>query len=165
MCCARHVRGLATFYHIDYMAARIRAESPGARVLGMPDSGFWPDDPAQGFTSTFLQMHQMQNGTAGLPAKCVAKHASNLTNCLFPQYFAGTIDTPLFPLQSIYDPLQKGKDPESHGQWLLHQLNATVWTDKPHNGGWVHSCERHCGAELLTIDHVQVIQACMCLFK
>ena len=41
--------------------------------------------------------------------------------------------------------------PQSHGQWLLAQINRTILS-KPQNGAWVHSCERHCGAELLTID-------------
>eukprot|EP01050_Picozoa_sp_SAG11_P002167 SAG11_NODE_105_length_16528_cov_4.337635_12_plen_97_part_00 len=41
--------------------------------------------------------------------------------------------------------------PQSHGQWLLAQINKTILS-KPQNGAWVHSCARHCGAELLTID-------------
>ena len=61
--------------------------------------------------------------------------SSNVSKCLFPQYFADEIETPLFPLQSIYDPLQKGKDPESHGQWLLKQFNKTILS-KQQNGAW-----------------------------
>ena len=154
--------GLATFLHIDKMSDMIHAANaakgaPRADVLGMPDSGFWPDD--QGFSKYVRAMFYMQtNGTAdaaGLPKHCQAR-ASNVTQCLFPQYFADQIKTRLWPLQSIYDPLQKGKDPQTHGQWLLDNLNRTVFStvrkDGRANGGWVHSCERHCGAELLTID-------------
>jgi hypothetical protein len=31
---------------------------------------------------------------------------TNVARCLFPQYFAGGVATRLFPLQSLYDPLQ-----------------------------------------------------------
>ena len=151
--------GLATFLHIDTMtdyihAANAAAGVAGADVLGMPDSGFWPDDTHEGFSGDFLGMWKMQAGDApGLPKHC--KWApSNASRCLFPQYFAGEITTRLFPLQSIYDPLQKGAHPQTHGEWLLAELNRTVLSTKrsPPNGAWIHSCERHCGAELLTID-------------
>ena len=82
----------------------------------------------------------MQNGTAGLPKNCKWR-AKNITRCMFPQYFADEIETQLFPIQSLYDPLQKGRDPQSHGDWLLHQITDTV-LQKPKNGGWLHSCER-----------------------
>jgi hypothetical protein len=150
--------GLATFYHIDYMNERIQNASPTARVLGMPDSGYWPDDPAEAFTSTFVDMNKMQNSTDGLDAACVAANPKNLTTCLFPQYFASMIQTPLFPLQSIYDPLQKGSHPQSHGAWLANEFTHTILSN-PKNGAWLHSCERHCGAELLTIDGIQYPRA------
>jgi hypothetical protein len=129
----------------------------------MPDSGYWPDDTNEGFSNTFRSMFKMQtNGSAdaaGLPKHCKyrtpgAFWEANTTRCLFPQYFADEIETPLFPLQSIYDPLQKGHDPESHGKWLKAEFNRTILS-KPANGAWLHSCERHCGAELLTIDGTQ----------
>ena len=141
--------------------ANTNAGAPKADVLGMPDSGYWPDDKNEGFSSDFLGMWKMQAGDApGLPKHC--KWATkNVTQCLFPQYFADEIETRMFPLQSIFDPLQKGKAPQSHGAWLLDQLNRTVLSTVPKdghgpNGAWIHSCERHCGAELLTIDGATV---------
>eukprot|EP01050_Picozoa_sp_SAG11_P002168 SAG11_NODE_105_length_16528_cov_4.337635_13_plen_329_part_00 len=103
--------GLATFIHIDAFADHIHATAPHAKVLGMPDSGFWPDDTAQGFSNTFDSMFKMQNNGSyyGMVKNCKWK-GSNMSKCLFPQYFADEIETPLFPLQSIYDPLQKGKE-------------------------------------------------------
>ena len=50
------------------------------------------------------------------------------------RYFADEIETRLFPLQSIYDPLQKGKHPQSHSEWLLDQLNKTVIKTVPKDG-------------------------------
>jgi hypothetical protein len=55
------------------------------------------------------------------------------------------IETPLFPLQSIYDPLQKGASPTTHGEWLASSINSTILS-KQQNGAWLHSCERHCGS-------------------
>ena len=81
--------------------------------------------------------------------------SENVSRCLFPENFADEVETRLWPLQSIYDPLQKGKDPQTHGEWLVNEINRTILA-KPTNGGWIHSCERHCGAELLTIDGNQV---------
>ena len=92
--------------------AGCHASAPHAKVLGMPDSGFWPDDTAQGFSHTFNSMYAMQNNKSsyfGMVKNCKWK-TSNVSKCLFPQYFADEIETPLFPLQSIYDPLQKGKE-------------------------------------------------------
>jgi hypothetical protein len=148
--------GLATFFHIDFMREQIQSKNPTARVLGQPDSGFWPD--GEGFAATFRDFFTMQNSTAGLNSKCVAAEGANVTKCLFPQYFAQMIETPLFPLQSIYDPLQKDSDRDAHGQWIINTMNATIFSN-PQNGGWLHSCERHCGAELLTIDGVHYPEA------
>merc|ERR1712216_465491 len=127
--------------------SNLKAGNPKAQVLGMPDSGFWPDDTNQRFSDIFRNMFKMQtNGTAdvaGLPKHCKDR-STNVTRCLFPQYFADQIETRLWPLQSLYDPGQKGSDPESHGQWLLENLNRTVFQKSPSedvgpNGGWVHS--------------------------
>lgn len=83
--------GLATFMHIDYMHERILASGARAKVIGMPDSGYWPDQ--EGFATTFRNMYAMQNGTDGLASECVRRNADDLTKCLFPQYFADHINT------------------------------------------------------------------------
>ena len=49
---------------------------------------------------------------------------TNVTRCLFPEYFADEITTRLFPLQSLYDPDQQRQNKQpafinAHGQWLL----------------------------------------------
>merc|ERR1712130_686115 len=147
--------GLATFSHIDYMADRIHSSGSKAMILGIPDSGFWPDEP---FSMNFRNMFKMQNGTAGLHSDCKVKNPSNPTVCLYPQYFASLIKTPLWLIQSIFDPTQKTSDKEKHGLWLLQQMQKTVLSN-PQNGGWIHSCARHCGAQLLHIDGVQVPEA------
>ena len=64
-------------------------------------------------------------------------------------------------LQSLYDPdqHQTNKTAEfinAHGKWLLATMNRTILqtkrADQRVNGGWIHSCTRHCGNQLLSID-------------
>ena len=58
-----------------------------------------------------------------------------------------------------YDPLQAKMskiDANVHGKWLLDAINATVLqtrrADGMPNGGYLYSCSRHCGGELISID-------------
>lgn len=158
--------GLATYLHIDYLADTIKAASPNAKVLGMPDSGYWPESCqySGGTQAIFPQVVTYMNVTeTNINANCMAKF-NNLTHCMFPQNFANLIDTPLFVVQSLFDPLQKDCGPEpdtsrdGHAAWLLETIQETVLS-KPQNGGFVYSCERHCGGQLLYIDGVQVPEA------
>ena len=136
--------------------ANARASKPAAEVVALPDSGWWPDDPNKRFSQLFRGWFALQdNVTDGLPKHCKWR-TSNVTRCLFPQNFADEIATRLFPLQSLYDPDQhfeakSAPEVNAHGDWILATMNATVLS-KPGNGGWLHSCTRHCGAELLHID-------------
>merc|ERR1712241_1410267 len=104
--------------------------SPHAKILGMPDSGFWPN--SSGFASTFPAMLAMQNGTSGLMSACVAAHSvtGSVESCLFPEYFAPLIKTTLFPIQSLFDPLQKNcpGGPQVRGLQMLDQMNVTIFS-------------------------------------
>ena len=46
-------------------------------------------------------------------------------------------------------------DVNAHAAWLLETMNRTIFTRKRHdgkaNGGFIHSCTRHCGAELVRV--------------
>ena len=165
--------GLATYLHADVWtdlvhASNAAAGKPSALVISQPDSGFWPSDPAMRFYEMFLGWFALQgNVTDGLPKHCKYRE-TNVTRCLFPEFFADEITTPLWVLQSIYDPLQQPCNRDDHGQWLIDNINRTVWQNAAglrraaaggtRNGGFVHSCERHCGAELLTLDgHTAVL--------
>eukprot|EP00911_Craspedida_sp_UC1_P001031 UC1_evm1s772 len=127
--------GLATYLHADRMTAYIheantKAGRPLARVSALPDSGYWPDDPAKRFSSMFRGWYALQgNISDGLPLHCKWATA-NVTRCLFPQYFADEIQTRLFPIQSLYDPLQNmapGSDHDAHANWLLASMNRTIF--------------------------------------
>ena len=155
--------GLAAFLHIDYIADTIKTSSPDARVLGMPDSGYWPDSAQYAYI--FRDFFAQGNRTVeGLNTNCVAKYgATDIEKCLYPQNFADLIETPLFVQQSLFDPLQNGTGPgdtsrDGHSRWLLDTINNTILTNRK-NGAWVYSCERHCGGQLLVIDDMQVPEA------
>ena len=156
--------GHATYLHADRITdwvhdANAAAGKPAASVVSLPDSGFWPADPNERFYKMFTGWFQMLgNDTSGLAKNCKWR-GTNATKCLFPQYFADEIETRLFPLQSLYDPLQAKMskiDPNEHGKWLLDTINATVVqtkrADGKPNGGYLYSCSRHCGGELVKID-------------
>lgn len=149
--------GLAIYLHIDHISSLVHAAGIKALILGMPDSGYWPDlEGNVGFRgSQFRDMLTLHNSTGRLPQTCQAMNPTNLSRCVFPQYFAQTIQTPLFALQSLVDPLQVKDDSQkqAHAGWLLSSMRTTVLSRKT-NGAWLHMCERHCGAELLTIDGV-----------
>ena len=110
--------GHATWLHADRMTDMIRdanrmANNRPASVVSLPDSGFWPDDPAKRFSAMFRGWFALQgNVTDGLPKHCKYLH-TNVTRCLYPEHFADEITTRLFPLQSLYDPDQhmEGKLP------------------------------------------------------
>jgi hypothetical protein len=163
--------GLATYLHADRMAGYVRAANaaarhPPARIVALPDSGFWPDDPLKRFAGIFRGWFALQgNVTDGLPVRCKWAR-SNVTRCLFPQYWADEIETRLFPLQSLYDPLQNfvnNSSPDAHGDWLLDNLNQTVLQtrrpDGTRNGGYIYSCARHCGGELLSVNGFTAVTA------
>jgi hypothetical protein len=163
--------GLATYLHADRMAGYVRAANaaashPPARIVALPDSGFWPDDPLKRFAGIFRGWFALQgNVTDGLPVRCKWAR-SNVTRCLFPQYWADEIETRLFPLQSLYDPLQNfvnNSSPDAHGDWLLDKLNQTVLQtrrpDGTRNGGYIYSCARHCGGELLSVNGFTAVTA------
>ena len=168
--------GLATYFHADVAtdlvhAANAAAQKAPATVISKPDSGFWPSDINERFYYLFTGWFALQgNVTDGLAKHCKWR-ATNVTRCLFPEYFADEITTPLWPLQSLYDPLQAPMskiDPNLHGEWLLDNINRTVWQNAAglqrakeggiRNGGFVYSCSRHCGGELLTVQgHTAVL--------
>jgi len=143
--------GLAAYMHVDTMANMIRQAGSKASVLAMPDSGFWAD--GQQWGGTFRKMLALQNGTAGLNLACRKAFPNNVNKCLFPVHFANLIHTPIFPVQGIYDPDQRGNPGglAVRGPEMLQQMSSTIFA-KPRNGGWIHSCQRHCGGTTLTID-------------
>jgi hypothetical protein len=81
-----------------------------------------------------------------IPACLTSNHLSDGKKALYVIAWDphSAIETRLFPLQSLYDPLQAKMskiDSNEHGKWLLDTINTTVVqtkrTDGKPNGWWV----------------------------
>jgi len=101
--------GLATYYHADWLASML---SPVVRLHSAPDSGFFATDPAyRKWPDALLNMVQFMNATAGLDASCVAALSAtggDPATCAFPEVVAKHISTPLFVVNSRFDPALDG---------------------------------------------------------
>ena len=65
--------GLATYLHIDSWAKVLQA--PGRKVVGMPDSGFFPYyNGTAHFSSGMHWVFRYMNSTAGVNSRCIAAH-------------------------------------------------------------------------------------------
>ncbi|XP_057802786.1 pectin acetylesterase 7-like isoform X2 [Salvia miltiorrhiza] len=114
----RSAGGLATILHCDEFRARLPNAS---RVKCISDAGFFirasdlPNaDFRQGFYASIIKFH---NISSFLPRSCTERIDSNL--CLFPEYFVGDVQTPLFLLNSAFDfyQLQNNLVPQTSPDW------------------------------------------------
>jgi len=95
--------GLATFYHADALSSLL----PAAKVWAAPDSGFFfaNETSFPSWKAGLLAMVTMANST--LNTNCVAAmtaSGSDPLTCAFPEVLAPYIQTPLFVMNSRYDP-------------------------------------------------------------
>ena len=146
--------GLATFLHCDKWAAALStATGNTAKVVCMPDSGFFVD--YEGYGAMMRNIADFQAVTAaGVNADCFAAHtATNDTEvCMLAQYSSQHIKTPTFPLQSQFDSwqyvgeLSNPTDAEfnEYGRNLTTILSSDLLAQKQH-GAFLDSCFSHCG--------------------
>jgi hypothetical protein len=98
--------GLATYFHADYIAARVPAKG---LVYALPRSGFFMDLVSVG-TGTLIYggemraVHAMTN--ASTSARCEADFPDSTWLCQFAQFVYPRVSTPTFLLQSVYDSWQ-----------------------------------------------------------
>ena len=150
--------GLATFLHCDHWADAIgKATNNAAKVVCMPDSGFFLDeDRAPQYGSKMRNVYMFQNSSsAGLNAACVTAHTAtgDPEKCIFAQWTAAHIKTPTWPLQSEYDSWQTNNvmgsgDPPTQNAFgvNLTGLVQTQLLSQPQHGVFLDSCHHHCGA-------------------
>lgn len=143
--------GLASWLHTDYYR-QILPEA--AKVVGMPDSGFFLDyESAKKYHSGMIWVFNQMNATSGVHQGCIAGHsAADQWKCMFAQHTAPFITTPMFPLQSEYDSWQTGQDLDSTDAKLINQWGANLTTLIQNNflkadnhGIFLDSCHHHCG--------------------
>ena len=113
--------GLATFLHTDQWCDAVKAVSPEAKCVGMPDSGFFLDyqDPRAKPTALsplatsntnpgnyhdgLKWVFELQNATDGVSTDCIAAYpVAEQYRCMFAEHSAAHQRTPFFPLQSKY---------------------------------------------------------------
>ncbi|CAK9004260.1 Pectin acetylesterase 5 [Durusdinium trenchii] len=169
--------GLATYLHADQWCEALQAANPSAKCAALPDSGFFLDyqDPEVPCTPPSLlgttingDYHcglkwtfHIQNATAGIDSKCVAKHTNEEWKCMFAEHAAEHIQTPVFAMQSVYDSWQVGHvegtggstKTQMLGKNITERLVKNLLGKNPKSGAFLDGCYHHCGAwNLIRID-------------
>ncbi len=105
--------GLATQLHVDYIAGRVRAVNPGARVSAIIDCGFFIDAVDVFGHAWAAEQYQsvvaLQNISSGpqVDEDCVAASAGgDVWQCFMAQFTYPFISTPIFIVQSALDAWQ-----------------------------------------------------------
>ena len=110
---------------IDEMAAMIREASPGAQVVGLADSGFFPDydsphlltkslksvdgkvtykDSKISYGTDMRGVSELMNISAGANTDCVQafrRQDGERTRCIFAEHLIPFIKTPVFSTQVL----------------------------------------------------------------
>jgi len=165
--------GLATYLHTDEWRQAIQSS---AKVVGLPDSGFFLDvqEPtvASGVGSTvpgnyhdgLRWVYSVMNATSGVNQACIAAHKPTGDDwmCMFAEHTAPHISTPIFALQSKYDKWQAGHVlgqntiplMNAMGRNITGRLEQNLINSSPVHGAFLDGCYHHCGewGEILPID-------------
>eukprot|EP00253_Pinus_taeda_P031389 PITA_31389 len=174
--------GLATFIHCDQFRDLLPRS---AQVKCMADAGFFLDSAdvagLKVFRSFNDQIVTFHGSLKHLPAACTSKMAP-ASLCFFPQYLLQLIQTPLFVVNSAYDPLQIGNilvpgiaDPNNEWQnckrnittcapWQLkilegfrnEMISDLTHVDASTTGGlFINSCYQHCQTNIQGLWHAR----------
>ena len=112
--------GLAVYLHVDYLAAKVHAVNPTARVVGAPGAGFFlgeqPPFSGSGYLQQYKWVFDASNASAAVDgfsgtndACLVARAVSNDTwRCYIAPDILPYIATPLFVSNSLSDAWQAG---------------------------------------------------------
>jgi len=105
--------GVSTYLHPSVLRARLTA--PGARVVAMPDAGFFLDHGVMApphahlWLASLTAAYSMWNATLrGDAAACAAAYAATPAYCLFPQYLHAFSTVPTFIMNSFMDTANLG---------------------------------------------------------
>jgi hypothetical protein len=171
--------GLGIYLGIDQMAAIVKAANQSIKVSAMADSGFFPDYTSDDnwmtenqypealigdrmdFSTSMKNVFKFANVSSGAHPKCIATNAKYPEKCIFAEYLAPHIVTPLFALQPQHDHWQiwhiLGKPflidlVNEFGRNLTAKLKNTLLKN-PRHGAYVDSCIHHC-TKCSTSDHM-----------
>ncbi len=149
--------GLATYYHADVLASLL---PPSTSVWAAPDSGFFvanlPGHPS--WAEGLLAMVRMSNASSALNPACAASQRAagvDPARCAFPEVLAPFIKTPLFVMNSRYDPAldsisggEGGKN-RTHvneiGRLFVADVEGALLGSSSRNAAFITACAQHCG--------------------
>ena len=164
--------GLAVYLHCDLFADMLKAAGSSARVVCMPDAGFFRMDiPTYNGVPHYTPEQQWvyaYQGVTQMDAGCVAAHAaSNDTwRCFFAEAQLPYITSPLFVTQDTVDswqmvnilalPCNPGLPPSNPKGCndtyiaVMDDFHASMLAayapllNSPTNGGFLSTCYQHC---------------------
>jgi hypothetical protein len=166
--------GLSTYLHADTWKAAL----PSAKVVAVPDSGFFLNYNAtstkpphrQTYGAMMRWVFNRMNGTGGVPDACVAANPSDPALCIFAEVVSKTLKTPTLAQQSTYDSFQVDailQQPASNasainafGALLAARVQAALIGSSPDHGVFLDSCFHHVGEwNDITIDDQTISEA------
>lgn len=102
--------GLATFTWVQTIADFIHSKNPQAKVIGLPDAGFFIDYPTlitgtNDYARNIQAVVDLVNSPAvPLPnARCMANETAAPHHCMMAEHLLSYIEVPLFISESLYD--------------------------------------------------------------
>mmetsp|Transcript_22421 Transcript_22421/g.33555 ORF Transcript_22421/g.33555 Transcript_22421/m.33555 type:complete len:378 (+) Transcript_22421:58-1191(+) len=173
--------GLTALLHIDYIASRLSVFSPNATFLGLSDGMFSLDRNQFNTRPGLFQRiakwgYSAWNSSSSINEACRESHGiEDEWKCMFAEHVSMHVETPVFFLNSKYDPWQMrailGIRCEYNVGCPAHQERAYVQYGQSmvrslkilpeKHGYFVSNCIRHCMAgsrgswNIMTIDNVK----------
>lgn len=147
--------GIGTLWLADHFSSRLNPF--GIRVVAVPDHGYFFEDKYwiahdRDWRGILKWTYRQMNGTTN--QKC--REAVLVTGgdpgelCTLPETSALYIQTPLFMVNSRYDPVWEADSGASHAETermgikLMTLFNTTV-LNRPTNAAFITACSEHCG--------------------
>lgn len=168
--------GLATYLHADSWRSAILATSPAAKVVAVPDSGFFlsynstSGEKKAPYGAAMRWVFNRMNGTGGVPPACLAANPEDPPSCIFAEVVSQTLMTPTFAQQSTYDSFQVGSILDvppsnttainAYGKLLAERVQADLIATSSSHGVFLDSCYHHVAEwNQITIEGQTISQA------
>jgi hypothetical protein len=149
---------------LDYIA-RHPTVPRGARVVGLPISGYYADVPF--YTEQKAFPFRQSNISEVLSAECLARNSARPYACLVASVNAAYIATPLFLWQSVFDadqlatsfpqPCTNATCADPYANLLTSSIERS-FERSVHSGGFVDRCYHHCGFAPRAQDDVAALE-------
>eukprot|EP00928_Gymnodinium_smaydae_P045833 TRINITY_DN30507_c0_g1_i1.p1 TRINITY_DN30507_c0_g1~~TRINITY_DN30507_c0_g1_i1.p1 ORF type:complete len:419 (-),score=38.08 TRINITY_DN30507_c0_g1_i1:94-1314(-) len=103
--------GLAVYLGVDHVAERVHKHAPNAKVVGLPDAGYFLDHTAFGksssdYTESMKYLFNMATPSTNEECMTALGGTDLLWKCFMAQYVEPYVHTPLFIVEGMYDSWQ-----------------------------------------------------------